>query len=91
MADIQIRIFNNEILDQIAQELLCNLGIDVYNIDISTVARKLGLNVLSSSYEDNIAGYIKYEKNGEKASESKAESGSPLSRAYSGMPDCFIS
>lgn len=66
MADIQIKIFNNEILDQIAQELLCNLGIDGYNIDISTVARKLGLNVLSSSYEDNIAGYIKYEKNGEK-------------------------
>lgn len=63
----QINVYGNNVLDDFAEKLLSHLGLDDgTTIDISYVAKKLGLNVYSTSFENNaISGYIKFE-NGEK-------------------------
>ena len=63
----QINVYGNNELDGFAEKLLSHLGLDDETaIDISSVAKKLGLNVYSTSFENNaISGYIKFE-NGEK-------------------------
>lgn len=67
MSTEQINIYDYNVLDNFAEKLLSHLGLDnVTAVDISSIAKKLGLNVYSASFENNdISGYIKYE-NGEK-------------------------
>lgn len=64
----QINIYDYKVLDNFAEQLLVHLGFDkdLTAIDISSIAKNLGLNVYSASFENNaISGYIKFE-NGEK-------------------------
>ena len=67
MCTQQINIYDYNVLDNFAEKLLSHLGLDnITAVDISSIAKKLGLNVYSASFENNaISGYIKYE-NGEK-------------------------
>lgn len=60
----KINIYNYNVLDAFAETLLAHLGFQAETaIDISSIAKVLGLNVFSADLQDNIAGYIKYENN----------------------------
>lgn len=63
MSTQQINIYPNKALDTFAEALLAHLGFnDATVIDISSLAKKLGLNVYSASFDNNdISGYIKFE------------------------------
>lgn len=58
-----INIYGNQALDRFAESLLAHLGLNNETaVDITYMAKKLGLNVYSASFEDNaISGYIKIE------------------------------
>lgn len=59
---VRVNMYNNQVLEQIAQNILNSFGINGPSVDISTIAKKLGLNVYSSSFTDeSISGFIKYE------------------------------
>lgn len=61
MATLDIKIYNNDVIENLAEAVLSHIGYDnVCAVDIVQVANKLGLNVYTKILEDS-SGYIKIE------------------------------
>ncbi len=65
MATLEVKIYSNETIEKLANEILAHTGfLEPSAIDIVKLAKELGLNVYSASL-NGYSGYIKFE-NGEK-------------------------
>lgn len=59
MAELQVKIYPKQIIEQIAQQILFQFQVDLENIEITEIARKFGLKVYAADLDNSVSGFIK--------------------------------
>lgn len=59
MAELRVNIYTCESIERLAEEVLTTLHVDLENIEITDIARKMGLKVMGTTLDKHISGFIK--------------------------------